>query len=96
MNKAQLIRLIYYKNASLNQNIIMRITDLILRELAIGGRNKKIAEIRHFGTFSNRQKRKRTLVHPATGRPITASAYCHMHYAYSQKAIDKLSVKGSI
>jgi nucleoid DNA-binding protein len=90
MNKAQLVKLVYYKNSSLNQSIIFSAIDLILRELATGVRNKKVAEIRHFGTFSKRQKKKRTLVHPATGKPVTADAYDHMHYAYSQKAVEKL------
>jgi nucleoid DNA-binding protein len=91
MNKAQLVKLVYYKNNSLNQSIILKVIDLILRELAAGVRDKKMAEIRRFGKFSNKLKKKRTLVHPATGQPVTADAYNHMHYAYSQKAIDKLS-----
>ena len=87
MNKSLLIKNLSQKADTLNEKDIDSVVNLIVDSLASGNR----VEVRNFGTFSLRLRKKRLSRNPKTGTSVLVDEKKHPYFRASKNLKESLN-----
>tara|TARA_X000000368_G_scaffold296076_1_gene235670 strand:- start:201 stop:479 length:279 start_codon:yes stop_codon:yes gene_type:complete len=80
MNRSDLVEIIHQNNELLSKNDIQESSDLIFNYISNNLSSGNRVEIRGFGSFSIRERKKRIARNPATGLSISVEKKNHPYF----------------
>ena len=91
MNKSDLLKKIFEKTDSLNEEDLEQTVNLILNLISNTLNNGDRVEIRNFGTFSIRSRDQRISRNPKTGTAVLVEAKRHPYFRASKYLRESLN-----
>ena len=91
MNKSEIIKNLTHKMESLNDEDVQKCVHLIIDSLTNALTNSDRVEIRNFGTFSVRKRKRRISRNPKTGTSVLVEAKKHPYFRSSKYLKESLN-----
>ena len=91
MNKSELIEILYKKYDLLSKDDIEKSVKLIIDCLTTNLSDRNRIELRGFGSFSVRSRKKRIARNPKTGKSISVSAKYHPYFRASKQLRESIN-----
>lgn len=93
MNKSNLVKIILNKNKKYKISEIEEIIDVFFKEITNALINKKRVEIRGFGAFFTKVRKKRVGLNPQNGKNIEIAEKTHPKFKMGKILFKKLNSK---
>ncbi len=91
MNKSILINRLFKKKDSLSIDDLEKSTNAILQFISDTLHNRGRIEVRNFGTFSTRKRKKRISRNPKTGTAVLVEEKSHPYFRASKNLKESLN-----